>query len=77
MKNKELVAALQRLDPEAEVLIDVRQFNKTYGKQLSLGQSLVAKGISSYELMVDGTYNGCTITVHLPGKAIIANWPKY
>lgn len=71
MRNKELIAALQKLNPEAIVTIDVRQHNKRYGRQLS-----IQKSNASYEMWVNPTYSGCTITVHLPEKAIISHWPK-
>lgn len=76
MKNKEVVAALQQLDPESECIIDIMQFNKHYGKQVKIGDSLVSKGVSSHEIMIDSTYGGCCIHVYLPERAIIANWPK-
>lgn len=72
MKNKELIAALQKLNPEATVLINIKQSNKVYGRQLKV-ESTQHHG---YEHWVDASYSGCTITVHLPGKAFISNWPK-
>lgn len=69
MKNSQLIAALQKLDPEAEVQINIMQQNKAYGV-LQLGvQSTLEK--SGHETWVSGNYRGCTITVHLPEKHFI------
>lgn len=74
MTNKELIAALQRLNPDAIVNIEVKQYNKRYGRILSVKSSMPR---DTYQFRVNATYGGCTITVHLPDKAIISNWPKY
>jgi hypothetical protein len=75
MKNKELIAALSKCDPEAPVSITIKQYNKSYGRTVYMEESTIARGVSSYEFDVDQYYSGCNLTVHLPGKAIIANWP--
>lgn len=69
-----MIAALQKLKPDAPVLINIKQANKAYGVvQLPVFSTLHH---SSYETWVDGSYGGATITVHLPEKAFISRLPK-
>lgn len=76
MKNKELITALLKCDPEASVSITIRQYNKVQGRTIYMRESMIAKGMSSYEYDVDQFYSGCNLTIYLPEKAIISNWPK-
>jgi len=82
MKAKDLIEALKALNPEAEVFINIKQFNKLYGKQIKISYGhLPTTDNPSYNKSVylnewvNGEYGG-SITVHLPNKAIISNWPK-
>lgn len=74
MKAKELIQALSILDPEAEVVINIKQANKAYGVlQLRIDD---AKDHRRNYFWVDNSYAGATITVHLPEAAYIAKIPK-
>lgn len=72
MKNKELIEALQKLNPEAEVLINIKQWNKSYGRRLPVEGSKDHWGNWPW---VEGNYSGATITVHLPTGYILARTP--
>lgn len=64
MKAKELIQALSILDPEAEVVINIKQENKRFG----VLQSRIKddKDHRDNYFWVDNSYAGATITVHLP-----------
>lgn len=69
----ELITALQRLKPDAKVLINIKQFNKVYGVcQLPIPNTESMQ----YQMWVDASYRGATITVHLPESAYICKLPE-
>lgn len=73
MTVKELIEALSKLKPDAPVLIDIMQYNEVHGKvQLNVISTMPR---SNYQTWVGSNYQGATITVHLPGKAIISRLP--
>lgn len=72
MKAKELIKALETLDPESKVVINIMQRNKKYGViQLQISDSCHSGAYS----WVNRGYGG-SITVHLPEGAYIAKLPK-
>ena len=73
MKVKELIAALQKCDPDKEVDIVIKQYNERYGKIVRTHPSTQEK--IGYELWVDNSSFAARITVSLPGKAIVSRWP--
>lgn len=85
MKAKDLIKALGDLDPEADVVINVKQYNKRYGFQLPISYGSTdendakreAKGEFSYRLnsWVNNHYGG-SITVHLPDGAFVSGLPE-
>jgi len=89
MKAKDLIKALRFLDPEAEVVINVKQFNKRYGFQLSIEygtkgleddpndmkRSLADEYTYYRNTWVNRSYGG-SITVHLPNGAYVCGLPE-
>jgi hypothetical protein len=82
MKAKDLIKALRVLDPEANVVINIKQFNKNYGFQLPIEYGSEEpdepdrNGYSHYlNSWVNGTYGG-SITVHLPYGAFVSKMPE-
>ncbi len=68
---KQLIDELSKLNPDSEVVINIKQYNKVYGvAQLPIMSSQTGRG------WVDGTYRGATITVFLPERAYIAGLKK-
>lgn len=70
MKVKDVITALQKLNPEADLKIVVKQSNKVYGLALDIEES---KADPFY--WINGRY-GASITVHLPEKAFISRLPE-
>lgn len=80
MKAKDLIKALSDLDPEAEVVINIKQHNKVYGFQLPInyGTDKLIDGKENYDYLhsnVNESYNG-SITVHLPDGAFVSRLPE-
>ena len=80
MKAKDLIKALQDLDPEANVVINIKQFNKVYGFQLPIhyGTNQLTGGKENYDYLhseVNASYGG-SITVHLPDGAYVSGLPE-
>lgn len=75
MKNKDVIKALQKLDPEANVLVNIGQQNKVNGViQLEIGRdNLKEEHVYFY---IDGTYEGATINVMLPEGFFISSRKK-
>lgn len=64
MTVKELISKLNSLNPDAKVLVDIMQENKSYG---------------IFQLdphMVDATYSGATIRIWLPSGSFITQKKK-
>lgn len=83
MKAKDLIKALKALDPEANVLINIKQSNKAngvvqlpisygYGDQTEKPDGEYTLWLNSW---VNRSYSG-SITVHLPDGAFISRLPK-
>lgn len=68
----QVVEQLLKLNQNAHLTINIKQANKVYGRQVYIHDSPDAHGS---QFWVNGAYGG-SITVHLPEKAIISNWPK-
>lgn len=82
MKAKDLMKALEQINPEADVVINVKQCNKRYGFQLPIeygtdkAEEPNKSGYSWYlNNWVNMSYGG-SITVHLPSGAYVAGLPK-
>ena len=85
MKAKDLIKALKVLDPESDVIINIKQWNKAYGVvQLPIEYSNAhrndeRKPEGEYDpylnQWVNSHYQG-SITVHLPEGAYISKLPK-
>ena len=85
MKAKDLIKALQQINPEAEVVINIKQWNKRYGFQLPIeyghadetDQVREERGQYSHRLnsWVNNHYGG-SITVHLPDGAFVSGLPE-
>lgn len=82
MKAKDLIKALQRLDPESNVIINIKQSSQVWGKQVPIeyGNKANTDNADYNESCylgqwVNQSYGG-SITVHLPDGAYIAKWPK-
>ncbi len=88
MKAKDLIIALANLDPEAEVVINIKQYNKRYGFQLPIeygSEELSDSDIANEEkgntytyyrnTWVNDTYSG-SITVHMPEGAYVVGLPE-
>jgi len=85
MKAKDLIKALQSLDPEKDVVINIKQYNKVYGVvQLPIEygyqhneqtKDLDDNYHSGRSEWVNNSYGG-SITVHLPNNAFISKLPK-
>jgi hypothetical protein len=80
MKTKDLIKALAQLNPESEVVINVKQYNKRYGFQLPIEYGSrdeddhirEERGQYSHRLnsWINNSYGG-SITVHLPDGAYV------
>jgi hypothetical protein len=83
MKAKDLIKALANIDPEADVVINVKQSNKRYGFQLPIEYGSMEppdppdENNYSYYLntWINNTYGG-SITVHLPDGAFVSRMPE-
>lgn len=74
---KDLIAALSELNPEAEVVINIKQANKYYGVvQLPVASKYNGNWKGPNEWAVDSSYGGACITVYLPDEAYVAKLPK-
>ncbi len=79
MKAKDLIEALSRLNPDAEVVINVKQSNKHFGVvqlPISMDESYGVEEAYNRFYWVNGSYMGATITVHLPSGAFVSKLPK-
>jgi hypothetical protein len=72
----QLIDALSKMNPDALVTINIKQYNKVYGKQLYISDAPTSCPEQSPLFWVDQSYGGCCITLNLPEKTIISNWPK-
>jgi hypothetical protein len=72
---KTLIEALQKLDnQDATVLINIKQYNQKFGVvQLPIVDTLHPH---NFQWWVDHSYQGATITIHLPDGAYIAKLPN-
>lgn len=70
---KQVIEQLQKLDQDAIFTINIKQYNKTFGKQLYITDCPTHYGTQEW---INNKYGGCAITVFLPGKTILSNWPK-
>ena len=88
MKAKDLIKALANLDPEAHVVINIKQSNKRYGFQLPIeyGSKVMDETDRMKDKMketythyrnswVNNNYGG-SITVHLPDGAYVVGLPE-
>jgi hypothetical protein len=85
MKAKDLIKALSALNPESDVIINIRQSNKVFGVvQLPIKygsqnneetKDLDDNYLSGRNQWVNEEYGG-SITVHLPTGAFISRLPK-
>ena len=76
MKAKHLIKALQMLNPEHDVIINIKQYNKRYGFQLPIEYGSDQPEDSYYlNSWVNGNYGG-SITVHLPDGAYVVGLPE-
>lgn len=74
MSNQELINALSKRDPNGTVTICINQYNKIYGKHVDTSKS--TSNISGYEESISGTDGHTIISISLPEKATIRNWPE-
>lgn len=72
MTTKDLISALQKLDPDANVVINIKQSNKVYGYQVNI---LDTKHGDSFSWVT--TEYGGSITVFLPDGAYISKFEKF
>lgn len=72
MTTQQLINALSKCDPNATVLINIRQSNRAYGRQIGISSTVERDG---YEAWVDASYMGATISINLPDRTFISGWP--
>lgn len=73
MTVEQLIVELQKLNPKAEVNINIMQSNRRYGRQLKIESTI---NRHAQEFWVTGKYGGCCITVWLPDGAYISKFDK-
>ena len=80
MKAQELIIALSKLDPESDVVINIKQSNKRFGFQLPIlyGTDKLTGGKDNYDYLSSYVNRSCggSITVHLPNKSYVAGLPE-
>jgi hypothetical protein len=70
----ELIAALSKMDPTAGVCVAIRQHNKRYGRYVPV-LSTMPRDSRQWWVGVLAATGEALISVHLPGRAILSNWP--
>jgi hypothetical protein len=66
MTTKDVIKLLEKLNPERELVINIKQYHKRYGFQLSIEE----------DSMINNSYGG-SITVYLPNGAYVVGLPDY